>query len=113
MHIDKDGRNLCMGCCPLSESITQGAPNRKEIYLLHKDGHRVPISVRVAPIRDETGAITGAVEVFTDNTSRAEMTDRLAEIERIAYVDPLTSLANRRYTEIALSSRFEEMQRYG
>ncbi len=113
MHIDQDGRNLCVGCCPLSESILKGTPNAKEIYLLHKDGHRVPILVRVAPLRDEHGTVTGAVEVFTDNTSKAAMIERLAEIERIAYVDPLTGLANRRYTEIALASRHEEMQRYG
>ena len=113
MHIDNEGRNLCKGCCPLSESITGGRHNSKDIYLLHKDGHRVPISVRVSPIHDERGAVVGAVEVFTDNTSRAAMIERLAEIERIAYVDPLTSLANRRYTEIALASRYEEMQRYG
>ena len=113
MHIDNDGRNLCMGCCPLSESMSQGGPNAKEIFLLHKDGHRVPISVRVAPIRDEKGQISGAVEVFTDNTTKTAMLERLAEVERIAYVDPLTGLANRRYTEIALSSRQEEMERYG
>jgi diguanylate cyclase (GGDEF)-like protein/PAS domain S-box-containing protein len=113
MHIDQEGRNLCDGCCPLSESLSDGQQSSKEIYLLHKDGHRVPISVRVSPIRDEQGAIIGAVEVFTDNTTKAAMTERLAEIERIAYVDTLTSLANRRYTEIALASRFEEMQRYG
>ncbi len=113
MHVDRDGRSLCSACCPLIESLSRGAPTTQEMYLLHKDGHRVPISVRVAPIRDEQGAVTGAIEVFTDNTAKAAMIERLAEIERIAYVDQLTGLVNRRYTEIALASRQEEMQRYG
>ena len=41
------------------------------------------------------------------------MLERLAELERLAYLDPLTGLANRRYAEITLHARIEELQRYG
>jgi diguanylate cyclase (GGDEF)-like protein len=33
--------------------------------------------------------------------------------EKLAYVDPLTGAANRRYAEITLHARYEEFQRYG
>lgn len=112
-HIDQGGRNLCRGGCPLSEALGDGKDHTKEIYLLHKEGHRVPISVRVTPMHDNTGAVIGAVEIFSDNTSRSDMLDRIAEIERLAYKDPLTDVANRRYTDIALAARHEEMERYG
>ncbi len=112
-HIDEKGNPLCNGGCPLSETLADGKLRSAEVYLLHKDGHRVPISVRVAPIRDDRGRITGAVEIFTDNTPQAAALERIAEYEKIIYIDPLTELANRRYTEITLNARQEEMQRYG
>ena len=39
--------------------------------------------------------------------------ERLAELERIAYIDSLTGLPNRRYAEITLHARMDELQRYG
>jgi diguanylate cyclase (GGDEF)-like protein len=33
--------------------------------------------------------------------------------EKLAYLDPLTGTANRRYAEITLHARYEEFQRYG
>ncbi len=112
-HIDEKGIPLCDGGCPLSETLSDGMLRSAEVYLLHKDGHRVPISVRVAPIRDDRGQITGAVEIFTDNTPQAAALERIAEYEKIMYIDPLTELANRRYTDITLNARHEEMERYG
>jgi diguanylate cyclase (GGDEF)-like protein/PAS domain S-box-containing protein len=113
MHTDKDGNSMCTGICPLAHTVADGRERSKEVYLHHKDGHRVPITIRVAPIHDEQGSISGAVEIFTDNTPAAVALERLAELERMAYVDALTGLANRRYAEITLHARIEELQRYG
>jgi diguanylate cyclase (GGDEF)-like protein/PAS domain S-box-containing protein len=112
MHVDKGGSVLCTAGCPLTETIADGTERSTEVYLHHKDGHRVPITVRVAPIRDDHGTITGGIEIFTDNTPAATALERVTEFERLAYIDPLTGLANRRYTEITLNARFEELQRY-
>jgi diguanylate cyclase (GGDEF)-like protein/PAS domain S-box-containing protein len=113
MHVDDKGNVLCTGCCPLSEAMQGGELKSTEVYLLHKDGHRVPVAVRVAPIRAADGTIIGGVEIFNDNTSGIAALERVAEFEKLAYVDPLTGLPNRRYTEITLAARSEEMQRYG
>ncbi len=113
MHSDKRGNILCLTLCPLAECMVSGREQSDEVFLRHKDGHRVPVSVRVAPIEDEQGRIMGGVEIFTDNTPAAVAFERLAELERIAYLDPLTGLANRRYAEITLRSRIEELERYG
>jgi diguanylate cyclase (GGDEF)-like protein len=93
--------------------MADGAERSTEVFLHHKDGHRVPITVRVAPIRDDHGMITGGIEIFTDNTPAATALERVMEFERLVYIDPLTGLANRRYAEITLNARFEELQRYG
>jgi diguanylate cyclase (GGDEF)-like protein/PAS domain S-box-containing protein len=113
MHSDKQGNVLCLAACPLAYTISDGRERTNEVYLRHKDGHRVPIIVRVTPMRDPSGAIIGGVEIFTDNTPAALAFDRLAELERLAYLDPLTGLANRRYAEIMINARLEELQRYG
>ena len=112
MHVDKGGNVLCRAGCPIADTIADGAERSTEVFVHHKDGHRVPITVRVAAIRDDHGAITGGIEIFTDNTPAATALQRVTEIERLAYIDPLTGLANRRYAEITLNARFEELQRY-
>jgi diguanylate cyclase (GGDEF)-like protein/PAS domain S-box-containing protein len=113
MHVDKRGNVLCTAGCPLADTMADGAERSTEVFLHHKDGHRVPITVRVAPIRDDHGTITGGIEIFTDNTPAATALERVMEFERLVYIDPLTGLANRRYAEITLNARFEELQRYG
>jgi diguanylate cyclase (GGDEF)-like protein/PAS domain S-box-containing protein len=107
MHVDREGNSLCLGLCPLADTMADGKARSSDVYLQHKDGHRVHVFVRVAPIHDERGEIAGGIEVFTDNTPAAEA------LERLAFLDPLTGLANRRYAEITLNARLEELQRYG
>ena len=113
LHVDGEGNSLCNGHCPLQFTIADGVSRHAEVYLHHKKGFRVPVSVRVSPIRDAGGMVIGAVEVFTDETPQVVLLERLTQFERLAYIDPLTEVANRRYTEIVLASRHEEMKRYG
>ncbi len=113
MHVDKRGDALCLAGCPLADTMDSGAERNTEAFLHHKDGHRVPITMRASPIRDEQGTIIGGIEIFTDNTPVATALERVTEFERLAYIDPLTGLANRRYAEIMLNARFEELERYG
>lgn len=112
-HVDDNGSQLCKGLCPLSKTITTGSVHEAEVYLHHKDGHRVPVLVRLAPIHDGSGQIIGAVEVFSDNTSRVTAIKRVEALQGIAFLDALTGVGNRRYTEMNLQSRLEELRRYG
>lgn len=110
-HVDDSGRCLCLEACPLSETIADGRERESEIYLHHKHGHRVPVRIRTSPISDESGRIVGAVEVFTDNSRNVSLEERLAELERLALLDPLTHLPNRRYVETHVEARFAELRR--
>ncbi len=113
MHVDSSGQQLCLTGCPLSASMGDGKRRTADVFVHHKKGHRVPVSVRVAPIEDATGAIIGAVEIFSDNTAKVAALDRIEDLMRESLKDPLTGVGNRRYAEITLQSRFEEMRRHG
>jgi diguanylate cyclase (GGDEF)-like protein len=98
--------------CPLAATMKDGALREAEVYLHHKDGHRVPVLVRAAPLTDEDGSLVGAIELFTDVSTRQADKLRVSELEQLAMLDPLTEIANRRYMEHALSNRLDEWRRY-
>lgn len=106
-HVDQDGASVCGGGCPLASAIATGCMGERRFFLHHKLGHRLPVMLRCAPLRDETGAIVGAIEIFR---SLAAEDTRLREIERLKEVtmtDHLTGIGNRRYGDIVLSNLFE------
>ena len=113
VHVDDAGTRLCEHGCPLTATLADGESRQVDVYLHHKEGHRVPVRVRVAPIRDESGRISGAVEVFSENSATVAALQRIRELQAMAYVDQLTGLANRVFTEITLRARLEETERYG
>lgn len=112
-HMDGDGNNLCIGACPLAETIRDGEAREAHVYLHHKNGQRVPVAVRVSQLVDEDGQVLGGVELFTDMSNIAANALRVEELERLALLDDLTSLANRNYIEQELEVRFEEKRRNG
>jgi len=113
VHIDDKGINLCKTGCPLAQTLMDGRVRETEAYLQHKDGHRLPVLVRVSPLRNSGGRIVGAVETFSDNSSKAALLNRIDELQKESLLDPLTGLANRRCIDMKLHSRIDEMQRYG
>ncbi len=112
-HIDGKGNELCTGMCPLAATIQDGSPREAEVYMHHKNGHRVPVSVRVSTLEDEAGEVIGGIELFSDISNRAASQLKIQELESLAYIDALTRLANRTYIDTELASRMEEHRRYG
>jgi diguanylate cyclase (GGDEF)-like protein/PAS domain S-box-containing protein len=112
-HVDESGRELCSDACPLWATLQDGRPRDAHVFLRHADGHRQPVWVRAAALRDDAGAITGAVEVFSDDTATVTARARISELEQQALTDPLTGLGNRRYLEMQLGTRLHEWVRYG
>ncbi|MBZ5537971.1 MAG: GGDEF domain-containing protein [Acidobacteriia bacterium] len=112
-HVDDFGNLLCLAGCPLGKTIQDGEMREAAIYLHHKMGHRVPVQVRVTPLHDADGKVVGAIEVFSENSFRVAANQRIVELEKVAFLDPLTGVGNRRYTEMILEGRLNELQRYG
>src|SRR5512138_2173073 len=68
-HVTANGIPLCQEHCPLAAVMEDGQEREAEVFLHHADGYRVPVLVRGAPLRDESGNIIGAVESFSNNAS--------------------------------------------
>lgn len=113
VHVDEDGTDLCKDLCPLAETLEDGELREAEVFLHHKAGHRVPVVIRVAPVRDRKGVITGAVEIFSENSIMLAARARIDELEKLSTLDPLTRMPSRRCLEQELASRVDELARFG
>jgi diguanylate cyclase (GGDEF)-like protein/PAS domain S-box-containing protein len=111
-HVDEEGVSLCRDACPVSATLKDGQVRESRVYLHHKDGQRVPVYVRVFPVRGADGSIIGAVEVFSDVPDRERAAKEIQSLHELAMLDPVTQLANRHYLEARLDSRLAEIQRY-
>ncbi len=111
-HVTEKGTPLCLKGCPLHATIADGQPREAEVFLHHAEGHRVPVLVRTAPIRDENGKITGAVEVFSDNSLLFSTRRHMRKLEETASLDPLTGIGNRRRMETRLQYALAEFQQH-
>lgn len=98
-HIDEDGNRLCIIGCPLKASMDNDEVNQSDIYLHHKNGHRIKVAVRTIPFKDQGDVVYG-VEVFRDLTQSEAYEKRLNEEKVKTLIDPLTNLYNRRFLDL-------------
>ena len=110
-HIDKDGRQLCLFGCPLYASLIDGRPRRAEVFLRHKEGHRIPVTVSIFPFIEDDQTV-GAIEIFTPNSPTVYEDDLIERLSSLVMLDQLTGVANRRKVESFLEYRFHEMRRF-
>jgi diguanylate cyclase (GGDEF)-like protein/PAS domain S-box-containing protein len=112
-HVDGCGTPLCDSMCPLSAALQDGKAHNASVFLRHKQGHRLPVAVRVQPIRGRDGSIEGAVETFSNNLAQVAAERRLDQMKRMAFIDHLTQLPNRRYLEMISRSAHCEFRAEG
>jgi diguanylate cyclase (GGDEF)-like protein/PAS domain S-box-containing protein len=112
-HVDEQGNSLCQTACPLARTLADGRHREVHVFLHHRDGSRIPVSVRTAPIREAGGQIVGAVEIFDDDTEAVQAQERIEDLQRLALADPATGVGNRRFLEMTLRSKIDDFERYG
>ncbi len=113
LHVDGCGTHLCRGGCPLLKTLEDGCPRRAQVYLHHRQGHRVPVMVSVSPLRGADGAIIGALEVFSDGTALRLLSEQVEQLNQVALLDALTGLPNRRYAQTQLEAMLSQRLRHG
>jgi diguanylate cyclase (GGDEF)-like protein/PAS domain S-box-containing protein len=104
------GYRMCRESCPLSECMNDGSTREVKTLLRNKQGGRLPVVVTIQPIRAADGSIIGAVEIFRDDSAWNEARRKSEAMERMAFLDPLTKVANRRFLEISMDTAMREFK---
>lgn len=110
-HVDEDGMELCLLGCPLQASMQNGGFSEAKVFLHHKYGHRLPVTVRTLPLRNDGGEVIGGIEIFIDNSSVIQVLAEFEKLREEAYHDALTGVGNRRYAESALETRMFDLKK--
>ena len=111
-HVDDKGISLCNDACPVSRTIRDNKLREVEVYLRHKEGHRIPVSMRIAPIKDSNNQVVVAVEICGEGSPKYTLQQKLREMKDLALLDPLSELGNRRFLEMSINGKLEELKRY-
>jgi len=110
-HVDQSGKQLCITGCPLHQTTQDGIIRKADIFLRHKAGHRVPVSIKTIPLyKDEK--IIGSAEFMVITPLLVNIEDEAEKYKSLAMKDHLTGLPNRRYTETYLDLKMKEYKTF-
>ncbi|PIE70037.1 MAG: sensor domain-containing diguanylate cyclase [Deltaproteobacteria bacterium] len=112
-HMTDNGTELCLGGCPAVQTLQDGKMREEDVFLYHKEGYRVPVSVRVSPIRDASGTIIGAVEIFSINEKRIAILKEVEFLKTAMLIDTLTGIGNRKHAEMILNTKLAALKTSG
>ena len=104
-HVDFYGVDLCQNGCPLHKTMCDGRKREAVIFLHHKQGHRVPVHVRIAPIRNQNGEIIASIEIFSNYSKTLHMIKELKRHKKESMLYALLHIGNRRYAETMFQAR--------
>ena len=105
-HVAEDGTSLCGPRCPLDATIRDGQEREVNASLRSRTGGSVPVHIRASALRTD-GVITGAVEVFRDDTAGREARRTIAQLQALVLEDPLTGVGNRRALDRAYEQQLD------
>jgi diguanylate cyclase (GGDEF)-like protein/PAS domain S-box-containing protein len=103
---------LCGAVCPLTEAVSQGKPTEAQVYLRHKTGHRVPVRLRVGPIRDRHGSIVATAASFEEERHGAELNVHDNNLATHGCLDLPTGVPNHAFTQSHLRENLAFFEEY-
>jgi two-component system, cell cycle response regulator len=109
-HVDINGVALCFDGCPLHATIQDGIAREANVFLQHKNGHRVPVMIKALPIYNNEGEIEGAVEIFSEIKEESSVQSDLLKLQLEASQDTLTNVPNRKYLNAIIESKIREFK---
>lgn len=95
-HQSDEGKQLCNSVCPLKASVDEErATFTGSVWAHAKDGSLIPVNVSCIPLFNDSGEISGTIEIFTDITGEKEimrMRDDIATAVTHMLKSPLTAI---------------------
>lgn len=92
----------CGGKCPFALTLQDGKAREARMQLRHKQGHPVPVLMRVAAFRNERNSITGVVASFDEQRIEADRDRQQRNLAAYGCVDNLTGIPNHGFTQFHL-----------
>ncbi len=81
--------------CPFGECIRTGRHVKNEFHIVGRSGRSVKTYFIVAPVKDKSGSVFGAVALIQDLSVQNDLQRQLKDLYAISMLDPLTQVANR------------------
>lgn len=107
-HTDENGDPLCERNCPITEILTDGIQKETFLFIIHKEGRLIPVTLRTFPVRDKDDKIIGFIELITDNTRQKIGQAKMSALTKAAYIDSLSELFSKQYIENKLQTLLAE-----
>lgn len=92
---------------PFLTALRDGRVTEAEMFLHHRDGHRIPVRLRAIPIRDEDGAVVGVAETFNAAISNTDWDRRLNRLSRYGALDEPTGVLSHAVMQTHLQESLE------
>lgn len=110
MFIDENGDEFSFdyNCLSTNEEITI-----PYLYLHHKDGYRLSVTVKFSNMLNEDGKVVGHVGIFDKNSCADKIVKEMELIRHETLTDKVTGVGTKECAKIILNSRFEELDRFG
>ena len=94
----------------ISKTLMDGVEREGLIAFKHKEGYFLKLLVRIIPIRNEKGKITGAFEIMNDNKVLISIHQQNKKTDQTVLLDSGTGIGNRAHIELKIRNALEEFQ---
>jgi len=102
----------CVNACPFSRTLHEGKPSEVRMQIDHKRGHKVPVVMRVAAIRDSHGSVVATAASFEAQRWHPEVRRDQRRPVPNGCDDEITGTANRSFTEFHLRENLASFHQY-
>lgn len=78
----RQAESVVESVCPIKQALRDGHSSDQELFLRHKEGHRVPMFVITFALRNGDGNVVGAAEIMAPDPRRASTQAATTHFER-------------------------------
>jgi diguanylate cyclase (GGDEF)-like protein/PAS domain S-box-containing protein len=112
MQCNDRGCVLCGAICPFTQTMQDGKPREARIELRHKEGHQIPVRMRIVPIRNAHGSLIGVAESFDEQRFATDRDRRQHNLAAYGCLDETTGIPNHSFTRFHLRENLESFAEY-